>query len=460
MKTLLPLSQLRNLNLIRSFLLSSSYLTSPHLTQSTSTKLPLDNLLKRPSSASATSRKPSKGPCQCGCDNCGYHEKCVTPIPLGSEWHALEVYQSVKDINQMKQEHILRKQKQKEQNEYLQLQMNEMKQKKLIEKESDQKYLQFIQEDLQRYQTEGEQNLKKQQAIYEKNRLLWDEQLEAKRREQQERNEELRQSEQQELNLIQEKINLEKLKNLEIKQNKKKKTQERLEETHQKVLQKELEKKLEREENLKYAKEYEEKVLKDEQDRKDSHQRRLNKMEKYTRWVDGITDDGEATNGGAKGRAAEQKEFLEKEEQKLQKYLEETFQRETEKERLKQEKLRQERQLIKDENQRILQRKLNDNQNERESDLQESLKCKENAEANRREMIQRREAELNSQQRYHEILSKQIKQRKNHEEESSMNAIERALNKDDLRTIKCDPGFHSKVYQRLRMRIASANGPR
>jgi hypothetical protein len=100
-----------------------------------------------------------------------------TPIPHGSEWHALELYQSLQDLEQKKKEHIKRKQKQQETYSILTAQMKEIEDRRNREKDSDREYLEGIQNDLKKFNDENEELFKKRQELHEKNRQIWTQQV-------------------------------------------------------------------------------------------------------------------------------------------------------------------------------------------------------------------------------------------------------------------------------------------
>lgn len=403
--------------------------------------LPLNNLPIRP----ATSAGP-KTTCRCGCINCKHDERCFTPIPRGSEWHALELYHSYQDNEQIRDEELQKKKKQKEMFNILTKQMQEIEEQKRKEKDEDKSYLQYIQNDLMKYNQENEELLKKQIERNENNRKIWTQQLDDKRAHNQRIKEELSQSEKKELEDIKASIELEKERNYQKKQEEKRRQLQRIKENEEKIKQKQLEKKLDQEENQRYAEEYKQKIEKEELDRQEALNKRIKKLENYSNWIE---------NGpiGQQQRLNEQLEL-----ERIEKYQAMKNQQDEERH---QREINQRNQInndIKKENEKILSRKLEEQNKTKKEDFEESLKLKEVAEQNKKEIQERRKKELANQQKYFSTLTQQINSKINELDE--MNNIERSLNKDDLTTIRCNPAYHSKVYQRLRMRIASANGPR
>jgi hypothetical protein len=215
-------------------------------------------------------------------------------------------------------------------------------------------------------------------------------------------------------------------------------------ENQQKLEQKELEKKMNQEENRRYAKEYNDRIEKEERERQALLQKRLDNIEKYVQWID-------------EGPVGQQKRLEEKaEEERIVKYQEMKEISDAEKEEKKLERARERQRLMNLENERMLREKEEKKKREREEGQEEKLKAKEISEENRAAILKRREAEMAEQMRYHKVLTQQIYDKHWKSYDEDMNGIERALNKDDLKTIKCNPTFHSKVYSRLKTRVAAA----
>jgi hypothetical protein len=158
------------------------------------------------------------------------------------------------------------------------------------------------------------------------------------------------------------------------------------------------------------------------------------------------------------GPVGQQKRLDEKlEEERILKYqiMKENENKENEEKKKNEKELKQKQ--INFENEFMLKEKMKKKEIERMEDYEEKLRVKEISEKNREEILKRREEEMQEQMRYRKVLTQQIYDKQWRGYEEDMNGIERALNKDDLKTIKCNPTFHSKVYSRLKMRIASAN---
>lgn len=232
---------------------------------------------------------------------------------------------------------------------------------------------------------------------------------------------------------------------IQKKQEEFQKHQERLLENQKKLEQKELEKKRNQEENRRYAQEYNDRIEKEERERQALLQKRLDNIEKYVQWID-------------EGPVGQQKRLEEKmEEERITKYQEMKELQDKENEENKIRKQKEKQKLMNLENEQMLREKEEKKKKEKAEDYEEKLRVKELVEKNRDAVLKRREAEMQEQMKYNKVLTQQIYDKQLRGYYEDMNGIERALNKDDLTTIKCDPTFHSKVYSRLKMRIASAN---
>lgn len=407
-------------------------------------QLPLP-LPVRPSTANSNKISP---PCNCGgvCGNCSTRCTNRTPIPRGSEWHALELYQSLQDIEQKVKEEEKRKQKQQETYEILTKQMKDIEDRRKKEKDSDRSYIEGVHRDLKRFNEENEETLRKKQEIYERNKQIWTQQLEEKKEHHRRTRDLLQQSEKEEIEEINRSLQEEREKSQQRRERERAYHQERLLEQEAKDRELELNKLKEQEENRRYAQEYNAKIEKDEKDRQDQLKRRMMKLEKNVNWID----------NGPVGKMKREEE--QREEERAKKYHQIRIENEIKREIKEAEERERRNNEMKRENQAQLERKLQQISAEKLKDNEEAKRNKEIADRNLQDILQRREKELEDQKKYNEILTEQMRQKR--EEEEAMNNIERSLNKEDLTAIRCNPAFHSKVYQKLRNRIASANGPR
>lgn len=189
----------------------------------------------------------------------------------------------------------------------------------------------------------------------------------------------------------------------------------------------------------KLAKDYADRLDREEKARQEAFNKRLANLEKFAKWA----DEGPA----GKGRREEERrvEELLLKEQLLKE--ERDKKREDDDKRAMLERQR----LMTEQNLKLIAERERLAAEEREKDKEYAEKYKEIGDAHRQAERDRRRAQQNQQKRYGSALKDQMQSTRKAQMET-MTATERSINKDALNTIQFDPVFHSRVHHRLRMR--------
>ena len=229
-------------------------------------------------------------PCQC--DNCLVGKKCLV-LPKGREWEALTMFQSYQAGLKDQSDKIANKKKQQELKAALDRQVLEGKMRYQTEKNDDREYLQYISEDLKKFNDENQAKADRESAKFARERSYWEKQMEddidMRRRE----HEQMLRMEQKDLRLMQQKISAE-----ERKKQEKKDAEAAI---HRAILEenaknKELQRErilAERDEDNRIMDEYANRLDAEEKRRQDAFNKRMSDLEKIVQ----MADDGPVGKG-------------------------------------------------------------------------------------------------------------------------------------------------------------------
>lgn len=390
-------------------------------------------------------RQTGRGTCRCGCAGC-VGERCATPLPFGTEWEALQLFQSMDAARKAEEEEKRRLARQKSQREALEKQMKETQERRKAERQEDADFVKRVDEDVEKFREEAAASLKKRHERYERERLAWERQIAADREAREHEKEMLLKAERQELQRIAENIEREKQLLREKKEREAEMHRAIVKENEENERRREEARQREHEEDRRLAKEYADRLDAEERAREAAFQKRMETLEKFAKWA----DEGPA----GKGKREEEQRF---EELLLKEQLAKEQRDKEREERDIAAKVERDRLMAK-QNLEIIEEKARIQEEERKKDVEYAEKYRREGEEHVRAIAERRRAELEKQKQYGAALLEQIET--DGQPRETMNEIEKSLNKVELKTIKCDPLFHSRVHHRLRMRGSSANGQR
>lgn len=380
-------------------------------------------------SHSASSRRPSSrgGP--------------LTPLPLGSEWEALDMFQALEAADKTAQAKKKIIETKKELAATLAQQVKEAEERRKQEKEKELEYIAQMNGELERYKHEQEVLEKKKQEKNDYERMLWEKQIEADREAKRQEAARILKEEQDELariaeNIAQEKKRIQDRKDMEARIH-----QKIVEENEENDRRKARERLAEQEENNRLAQEYSDRLEAEDKARQDAFQKRVEKLELVAKW----SNEGPV----GKGRREEEQRF---EELLLKEQL---LKEERDKKREEDDaaaKLERARLMNKQNAEQLeLRRRLKMEEKERDQEYME--REKKAAEEYQAELQEARRRVKMAQQEYGNLLLEQI----NVEQQttSAMTPVEQSINKRAMETISEDPVFHSRVMHRIRMHTAS-----
>lgn len=372
----------------------------------------------------------------CECANCRVGKKCLV-LPLGREWEALTMFQSYQAGIKEQNEKEAQKRKQQELKAALDKQVQEAKQRYESEKNEDKEYLQYICNDLKKFNDENQAKLEKENAKFARERTYWEKQIAEDIARHKREEEHMLRMEQRDLRRMQQKIAEE--------ERKKKEKKDAEAAIHRAILEenarnKELHQErllAERAEDNRVMEEYASRLDAEEKRRQDAFNKRMSDLAKIVQ----MADDGPVGKGRREQERLEEELLL---KQQLAKDEKDALRERTD----LQAKMERNR-IMAEHNKKLLEEQERLRKAEIEKDKAYSEKFKRAGKEYKEEIIRNRIAQQEKCLRQRKVLQDQIDNKRRLEED--MNANERSINKDTINHIRDDLTFQGRLQHRIRM---------
>lgn len=373
-------------------------------------------------------------PCQC--DNCLIGKKCLV-LPKGREWETLTMFQAYQAGIKDQTDKEASKRKQQELKAALDLQVLEAKMRYQSEKNEDREYLQYISNDLKKFNDENQAKLERENAKYAREKSYWEKQIMEDNAMRQRENDHMLQMEKRDLRIMQQKIAEE-----ERKKKEKKDAEAAL---HRSILEENARNKRlhnermleERAEDNRVMEEYANRLDAEEKRRQDAFNKRMHDLERIVQ----MADDG-PVGKGRRDQERQEEELLLK--QQLAK---------DEKDALRerndiQAKLERNREMAA-QNKKLLEEQDKIKKAEIEKDKSYSEQFKRAGLEYKAQVIRDKKVHQEKRMRQRKVLQDQMDSKRRVEED--MNGVERSINYDTINHIRDDLTFQSRLQHRVRM---------